>query len=109
MPHRWRTSLFVPDRALVLFLGAWAALTLLPFLPALLTPLPRSPYFPLCVEALVLVTAFGLLAGSLLLVPRLGVELIPQMAQNEFDLELRLPPGTPLPTRRPDVPGTGPG
>jgi len=46
--------------------------------------------------ALVLVTAFGLLAGSLLLVPQLGVELIPQMAQNEFDLELRLPPGTPL-------------
>jgi HAE1 family hydrophobic/amphiphilic exporter-1 len=45
---------------------------------------------------LVLVTAFGLLAGSLLLVPQLGVELIPQMAQNEFDLELRLPPGTPL-------------
>jgi HAE1 family hydrophobic/amphiphilic exporter-1 len=46
--------------------------------------------------AFVLVTAFGLLAGSLLLVPQLGVELIPQMAQNEFDLELRLPPGTPL-------------
>jgi HAE1 family hydrophobic/amphiphilic exporter-1 len=46
--------------------------------------------------ALVLGVAFGLLAGSLLLVPRLGVELIPQLAQNEFDLELRLPPGTPL-------------
>ena len=45
---------------------------------------------------LVLTTAFGLLAGSLLLVPQLGVELIPQVAQNEFDLELRLPPGTPL-------------
>ena len=44
----------------------------------------------------VLTVAFGLLAGSLLLVPRLGVELIPQLAQNEFDLELRLPPGTPL-------------
>ena len=46
--------------------------------------------------ALVLGVAFGLLAGSLLLVPRLGVELIPQLAQSEFDLELRLPPGTPL-------------
>ena len=32
-------------------------LGLLPFLPALLTPLPRSPYFPLCVEVLVLGTA----------------------------------------------------
>jgi HAE1 family hydrophobic/amphiphilic exporter-1 len=46
--------------------------------------------------ALVMSVAFGLLAGSLLLVPRLGVELIPQLAQSEFDLELRLPPGTPL-------------
>ena len=46
--------------------------------------------------ALVLTTAFGLLAGSLLLVPQLGMELLPQLAQNEFDLELRLPPGTPL-------------
>ena len=45
---------------------------------------------------LVMSVAFGLLAGSLLLVPRLGVELIPQLAQSEFDLELRLPPGTPL-------------
>ena len=46
--------------------------------------------------ALVLTSAFGLLAGSLLLVPQLGVELIPQVAQNEFTLELQLPPGTPL-------------
>jgi HAE1 family hydrophobic/amphiphilic exporter-1 len=45
---------------------------------------------------IVLGTAFALLAGSLLLVPQLGVELIPKLAQNEFDLELRLPPGTPL-------------
>ncbi len=46
--------------------------------------------------ALVLTSAFGLLAGSLLLVPHLGVELIPPVAQNEFTLELQLPPGTPL-------------
>lgn len=45
---------------------------------------------------LVLGSAFGLLAASLLLVPQLGIELIPQLAQNEFNLELRLPPGTPL-------------
>ncbi len=30
------------------------------------------------------------------LVPRLGTELIPQLAQGEFILDLRLPPGTPL-------------
>ena len=45
---------------------------------------------------LVLSVAFALLGGSLLLVPRLGVELIPQLAQNEFSLEVTLPPGTPL-------------
>jgi HAE1 family hydrophobic/amphiphilic exporter-1 len=46
--------------------------------------------------ALVLVAAGAMLGGSLLLVPSLGVELIPRMAQNEFTLELHLPPGTPL-------------
>ena len=33
---------------------------------------------------------------SMLLVPRLGNELIPQLSQGEFDLALRLAPGTPL-------------
>jgi len=33
---------------------------------------------------------------TMLLVPRLGSELIPQLSQGEFDLELRLAPGTPL-------------
>jgi HAE1 family hydrophobic/amphiphilic exporter-1 len=31
-----------------------------------------------------------------LILPRLGTELIPQMSQGEFDVDLRLPPGTPL-------------
>jgi hydrophobic/amphiphilic exporter-1 (mainly G- bacteria), HAE1 family len=31
-----------------------------------------------------------------LIVPRLGTELIPQMSQGEFNVDLRLPPGTPL-------------
>ena len=30
------------------------------------------------------------------LVPRLGTELIPQLSQGEFNVELRLSPGTPL-------------
>ncbi|PQJ35810.1 acriflavin resistance protein [Salinibacter sp. 10B] len=63
---------------------------------AIATRYPTLLRAALARPALVLVTAFGLLAGSLLLVPQLGVELIPQMAQNEFDLEMRLPPGTPL-------------
>ena len=47
-------------------------------------------------RATVLVIAFGLLAGSAALVPQLGLELLPQLSQNEFDVEVRTPPGTPL-------------
>ena len=47
-------------------------------------------------KAATLGTAIGLFLLSLLLVPQLGVELIPQLAQGEFRVEFRLPPGTPL-------------
>lgn len=56
MSTRWRTSLSAPGRTLARFAGAWGILTLCPFLPALVSPLPRSPYFPLSVEMLVLIT-----------------------------------------------------
>jgi HAE1 family hydrophobic/amphiphilic exporter-1 len=38
----------------------------------------------------------GLLVFSMLLIPKLGVELIPQLSQGEFIVEVKLPPGTPL-------------
>ena len=44
----------------------------------------------------VLTVAFGLLVASLAVIPRLGVELIPQLAQDEFTVEMELPPGTPI-------------
>jgi len=44
----------------------------------------------------VLGVALALFLGSLALVPRLGVELIPQLSQGEFHVDVRLPPGTPL-------------
>jgi HAE1 family hydrophobic/amphiphilic exporter-1 len=44
----------------------------------------------------VLVIAVGLFVFSLVLIPQLGVELIPQLSQGEFRVEFRLPPGTPL-------------
>ena len=40
--------------------------------------------------------ALGLFAGTMSLVPRLGTELIPQLSQGEFSVNLRLNPGTPL-------------
>ncbi len=49
-------------------------------------------------KGLVLGAAFSLFAATMFLVPRLGVELIPQLAQGEFDVALRLPPGTPIET-----------
>jgi len=35
-------------------------------------------------------------ASTMMLIPRLGTELIPQLSQGEFSVDLRLSPGTPL-------------
>lgn len=45
---------------------------------------------------LVISSAFLSLIGSLLLVPQLGMELIPSMSQGEFNVEFQMPPGTPI-------------
>lgn len=47
-------------------------------------------------SAIVLVTAILIFAGSLALVPKIGIELIPQLSQGEFNVEFTLPPGTPI-------------
>jgi len=44
----------------------------------------------------VIAVAVGVLLVTAALVPRLGTELIPQLSQGEFILDLRLPPGAPL-------------
>lgn len=44
----------------------------------------------------VVVGAAAIFFSSMLLVPRLGTELIPQLSQGEFNLDLRLNPGAPL-------------
>jgi len=44
----------------------------------------------------VIAFAFLSLFGSLLLVPQLGMELIPSLSQGEFNIEFQLPPGTPI-------------
>ncbi len=46
--------------------------------------------------ALVLIAASGAFALSMLLVPMLGFDLIPQLAQDRFEMTVKLPPGTPL-------------
>ncbi|MEO0574394.1 MAG: efflux RND transporter permease subunit [Pseudomonadota bacterium] len=61
----------------------------------------RAVYVPLLNWALrnrliVCVAAIALFTGTMSLVPRLGTELIPQLSQGEFAINLRLAPGTPL-------------
>ena len=46
--------------------------------------------------ALVLVFATAAFGLSLLAVPMLGTDLIPQLAQDRFEMTVKLPPGTPL-------------
>lgn len=45
---------------------------------------------------IVLASAILIFSGSVALVPRIGVELIPQLSQGEFSVEFKLPPGTPI-------------
>ena len=47
-------------------------------------------------RATVVISAVAIFAGSMALVPRLGTELIPQLSQGEFNVDLRLPPGATL-------------
>jgi len=47
-------------------------------------------------RATVLSVAVVIFLISMLLIPNLGLELIPQLSQGEFRIEFRLPPGTPL-------------
>ena len=44
----------------------------------------------------VIFSALMIFAGAMALVPRLGTELIPQLSQGEFNVDLRLAPGAPL-------------
>jgi HAE1 family hydrophobic/amphiphilic exporter-1 len=44
----------------------------------------------------VIVAAAVIFAGTMSLIPRLGTELIPQLSQGEFNVDLRLAPGAPL-------------
>ena len=57
---------------------------------------PRVLGWALDRKGAVLFVAFGLLAGAVWMTPRLGIELIPQLAQGEFNVEFKLEPGTPL-------------
>ncbi len=47
-------------------------------------------------KTVVLLAATASLVGSYFMVQQIGIELIPQLAQGEFKVEFKLPPGTPI-------------
>jgi len=57
---------------------------------------PRVLHGALRHRLLVITTATAAFAGSIALVPSLGVDLIPPFAQGEFAFKVQLPEGTPL-------------
>lgn len=65
MPSRWTSSLLpASGTALLRFGGAYGVLSILVLLPALVTPLPLSPYAPLVPEVLVLATVVSYAGGT---------------------------------------------
>jgi hydrophobic/amphiphilic exporter-1 (mainly G- bacteria), HAE1 family len=60
------------------------------------TSYPQFLRAALHARPLVICVALGAFVITLLLVPRLGTELIPQLSQGEFTAKLRLAPGSPL-------------
>jgi HAE1 family hydrophobic/amphiphilic exporter-1 len=82
-----RAMLFVLNPLLNIFARSYAAVE---------NAYPRAIRWALGHRGTVLGIAFSLFVISILMLPLLGVELIPQLSQGEFRVEFRLPPGTPL-------------
>ncbi|MBA3563463.1 MAG: efflux RND transporter permease subunit [Gammaproteobacteria bacterium] len=90
-------------RRLIAFFGRMSSWLFWPFVRlfqgsngALARVYPRMLAASLRHRLLVVAGAALIFAGAMSLVPRLGTELIPQLSQGEFNLDLRMPPGTPL-------------
>lgn len=112
LPVRWVFRLifvFLPAALVTLMIGTWhivSKLLSVAFKPLIWVfnkgfDLLASAYEKLLrvslkAKALVLATAFILAAGAIMLVPKLGMELIPTLSQGEFSVEVTLPAGSPL-------------
>jgi len=112
LPVRWVFRLifvFLPAALFTLVIGAWHILSKVlgvAFKPLIWVfnkgfDLLASAYEKLLrvslrAKAIVLAVAVGLAAGAVMLVPKLGMELIPTLSQGEFSVEVTLPAGSPL-------------
>lgn len=90
-------------KAVVMAVGASHALLLRPLLGAfdsgirvLGSAYARSLDLVLRAPVVLVLVTVAILAGSLTLLPRLGTELIPELVQGEFFVDIELPPGTQL-------------
>ncbi len=57
---------------------------------------PSTIRFALNNRLVIVGSSLVLFAFSVWLIPRIGIELIPQLSQGEFNVEFRMPPGTPI-------------
>ncbi len=64
---------------------------------AVATAYPKMLKLALSAPAAVLAIALVAFAGAVMLVPTLGLDLIPALSQGEFSFRIELPEGTPLP------------
>ncbi len=94
--HRLRLTVFTLIGKLfriVFTPPVWLFQKLYEIAASIYTPLLR---WSLSNRLLVLLAAGVVFAGAVTLIPRLGMELIPQLSQGEFVVDIRLQPGTPL-------------
>ena len=78
---------------LILWVPSWLLQRLY---KAVATIYPNMLAWSLGHRAIILSGAAAIFVATMLLIPRLGTELIPQLSQGEFSVALRLPPGAPL-------------
>jgi len=78
---------------IILWVPGWLLQRLYAFSAKLYSPLLR---WSLGHRAIIIGGATAIFAATMMLIPRLGTELIPQLSQGEFDVDLRLSPGAPL-------------
>tara|TARA_B100000029_G_scaffold515076_1_gene620396 strand:+ start:4222 stop:7503 length:3282 start_codon:yes stop_codon:yes gene_type:complete len=91
---RWIFLLVKVALQVILWIPSWMFDQILPVIQR---GYPLFLRWALTHRLLTLTTGTGILVGSLYVVPSIGVELIPQMSQGEFFVNVRLPVGTPLP------------
>lgn len=77
----------------ILWIPSWLLQRLYAFCAKIYEPLLR---WSLVHRAAVVGGAVAIFAATMMLVPQLGTELIPQLSQGEFDVDVRLSPGSPL-------------